>query len=134
MKLSVTLNAERLIKAPPRRVWEAFIRLTGLDAVDGEQGFLVNPPGLKVRVPARLLSLEPLRSVAWRAGWLGIQSNREFHFLPEPGGTRVRSVERLEGWPLLAARIFVSPSKLGQKNQDWLGGLAKQAEGPDLHI
>lgn len=133
--LTLTLEAQRLVRAPRARVWRAFCRQAGLPAgqTDPAPGrrlrLTLSPLGLRIRIPARVTACRPQESIAWQARWLGIRAQHHFTFSDHPQGTWIASREHLRGWTLLPLRLVYSPRRLARLTQDWLAQVAQGAEG-----
>ncbi len=132
MPLVMELEAGRLARATPERVWTAFCRLAGWPEGGCAPGGAVwlSLLGRRRWVLGRVEVCRPGRMVAWHARGLGLSCHREYHFLPRPGGVWVASRETVAGWPLLAFRPWFSAQRLGRAQQAWLGELAALAEEP----
>ncbi len=138
MRLAVTLEAARLVRAPRAAVWRAFCELTGWDdwgrpgaAGAGPRLVLgVGPLGLTARARGRVLVVREGLEVGWRGRALGITSRQHYRFVDQPRGTLMEFREELEGWALLLTRPFYSPRRQSGLGQAWLAQLAARAEGP----
>lgn len=148
MKLSLSLETSRQVRAAPEVVWEAFSAMldwtlpgrrrgeacevaagrAGGPRVGDCLGYRLRPIWLPFSVPAQITRAEPGRELAWSGRWLGISVSRRIVFSPNAEGTWVTSREDLSGWVLALLRPLYSPRRLGEAGQLWMGELARRAE------
>lgn len=135
MKLTLTLTAERLVRAPREVVWRVFAEAMdwpawGPDGAGGGLGaaLAVKPLGWPIRARAWVEQARAGEAVAWRARWWGLTSRHSYIFADAPGGTLVRGREEITGWAILLLRPFFSPRRLSGQSGRWLTELALRAE------
>ncbi len=130
MKLTLTLTASRLVRAPRQLVWRVFAELTDWPSWDPAGGgvMTVRPLGWPVRARARVTLARAGELVAWRVAWWGLASSQSYAFADAPGGTMVEAREEISGWTLLLLQPFYSPKRLSGEGGRWLKDLAARAE------
>lgn len=151
MRLTVTLEASRLVRAPRPVVWRVFSDLTawpewnplcskatieprraGQAAPLEQEGlgfsFGLRPLGWPVTVRATVRAARPGELVAWQGRCWGVTSLHTYTFTDAPGGTLVHSHEEITGWTLLFLRAFYAPRRLSELNHQWLKALAQRSE------
>jgi hypothetical protein len=135
LKLTLTLTAERLVRAPREVVWRVFAEATdwpswgpGGPGVEMGAALAVRPLGWPVRARAWVEQARAGEEVSWRARWWGLTSRHGYSFADAPGGTLVRAREEITGWAILPLRPFFSPRRLSGASGRWLTELARKAE------
>jgi hypothetical protein len=145
--MSFVVEAERIIEAPPQRVfdkladfasWPAWMPRSFVAVVRGAAApsplrlgdrFRVRVGGAPVASTLRVSVLERPRELAWRGGVRGLL-RAEHRFVFEPDGdtrTRVRSIETWHGSLARLLRRFVEPAALRIGGQQ-LEALARASE------
>lgn len=143
MKLNLTLEASRLVRAPRDRVWQVFSDLTAWPSwnpqcpgqapraslhAGARLDLWLRPLGLPLSVRAEVVEADPARAVSWRGRAWGITTQQRYTFRDQGRHTLVGFSESLGGWPLLLARPWYSPRTLSLQAQAWLQALASQSE------
>lgn len=142
MKLRLTLEAARLLRAPRPLVWQVFSELTAWPAWNphcrqapagslhegARLEIMLRPLGLALTVRAQVTEAVPAQAVGWQGRAWGITSAQRYTFSDQGAHTLVSFSESLSGWPLLWLRPLYSPRRLSLQAQDWLKALAMECE------
>jgi hypothetical protein len=143
VKLNLTLEASRLVRAPRATVWQVFSDLTAWPAWNPQSprqapggqlragarlDLWLRPLGLPLMVRAQVVEANPGQAVGWRGRAWGITTDQRYTFSDQGRHTLVGFRETLSGWTLLLARPWYSPRDLSGQAQQWLQALAARAE------
>ena len=143
---SVFASNQIVIPAAPERVWAWLVRAAlwpDWYTNSADVHFLSHAgPDLRdrtrfrwktfgFRVTSKVYEFEPGQRLAWNAEGVGIHAWHAWLLTPQPdGSTLVLTQETQKGWLARLGRML-TPARLGDKHQQWLEGLSRQAQsGP----